>query len=78
MNSSLRFFDAKLPEIRGFLFYLRVSLFFNNLLLSFCFFFLNTLLVLTSCFLPLLDTEDASETDLAKHEEEDFVEMKEQ
>ncbi|NXP05775.1 SDS3 deacetylase, partial [Thinocorus orbignyianus] len=25
-----------------------------------------------------LDTEDASETDLAKHEEEDFVEMKEQ
>lgn len=42
------------------------------------FFFLNTLLVLTSCFLPLLDTEDASETDLAKHEEEDFVEMKEQ
>uniref|UniRef100_A0A8D2QHT7 SDS3 homolog, SIN3A corepressor complex component n=1 Tax=Zonotrichia albicollis TaxID=44394 RepID=A0A8D2QHT7_ZONAL len=30
------------------------------------------------CFLPCLDTEDASETDLAKHEEEDFVEMKEQ
>ncbi|OXB55946.1 hypothetical protein ASZ78_003890 [Callipepla squamata] len=26
----------------------------------------------------LVDTEDASETDLAKHEEEDFVEMKEQ
>ncbi|NXU78207.1 SDS3 deacetylase, partial [Oreotrochilus melanogaster] len=28
--------------------------------------------------LPHSDTEDASETDLAKHEEEDFVEMKEQ
>jgi hypothetical protein len=25
-----------------------------------------------------LDTEDASETDLAKHDEEDYVEMKEQ
>ena len=52
-----------------------VSLFLNNLLL---WVFLNTSLVLTSHSLPHLDTEDASETDLAKHEEEDFVEMKEQ
>lgn len=33
-------------------------------------------------FKPLLflfpDTEDASETDLAKHDEEDYVEIKEQ
>uniref|UniRef100_A0A8C3D0C4 SDS3 homolog, SIN3A corepressor complex component n=1 Tax=Cairina moschata TaxID=8855 RepID=A0A8C3D0C4_CAIMO len=34
--------------------------------------------ILTNCSLPHLDTEDASETDLAKHEEEDYVEMKEQ
>ncbi|KAK2523021.1 Suds3 [Columba guinea] len=34
--------------------------------------------VVTSYSLPRVDTEDASETDLAKHEEEDFVEMKEQ
>lgn len=47
--------------------------FFSCLL---CFF--NAALVLTYCSLPHLDTEDASETDLAKHEEEDYVEMKEQ
>lgn len=41
-------------------------------------FFFNTTLILTSHSLSHLDTEDASETDLAKHEEEDFVEMKEQ
>lgn len=40
--------------------------------------FFNAVLVLTNCSLPHLDTEDASETDLAKHEEEDYVEMKEQ
>lgn len=49
----------------------------NNLLLSLgC--FLKYFLNFKSYFLPCLDTEDASETDLAKHEEEDFVEMKEQ
>lgn len=32
-----------------------------------------------SCHLPLFsDTEDASETDLAKHDEDDYVEIKEQ
>lgn len=46
-------------------------------LIVYCVFF-NAVLVLTNCFLPHLDTEDASETDLAKHEEEDYVEMKEQ
>lgn len=54
-----------------------VCLFLNNLLLCFVF-FLNTSSILTSHSLSHLDTEDASETDLAKHEEEDFVEMKEQ
>ena len=29
-------------------------------------------------FLPFPDTEDASETDLAKHDEDDYVEIKEQ
>ena len=28
--------------------------------------------------LPFPDTEDASETDLAKHDEDDYVEIKEQ
>lgn len=60
-----------MPEVWEFLF---VCIFVFK-----CFsFFFNTTLVLTSHSLSHLDTEDASETDLAKHEEEDFVEMKEQ
>lgn len=33
-------------------------------------------LTLTELYVP--DTEDASETDLAKHDEDDYVELKEQ
>lgn len=32
----------------------------------------------TGCELCVSDTEDASETDLAKHDENDYVELKEQ
>lgn len=32
----------------------------------------------TGCELCVSDTEDASETDLAKHDEDDYVELKEQ
>lgn len=28
--------------------------------------------------MPFADTEDASETDLAKHDEDDYIEIKEQ
>lgn len=35
-----------------------------------------SLFLLLSCLFP--DTEDASETDLAKHDEDDYVEIKEQ
>lgn len=31
-----------------------------------------------SSMMPFADTEDASETDLAKHDEDDYIEIKEQ
>lgn len=58
--------------------YLRLNCLTVDFFYLFTVFFFNAVLVLTNCSLSHLDTEDASETDLAKHEEEDYVEMKEQ